>query len=359
MKNDKHIDKLSRILVIAKKEIRSIRDEKTIILAILLQLFIAMFSSFLMVSLSAMYDPSAYRMISNVETIGYSGNDTLLFELLERNRAFVPYHMEPSVALGALAERKLSAVLILSDVDPAAKEPVLVTMYTIKNDIQSTVTEVALKEVLLEYEEILRDIRQDRFDFKPIKLSIPRPVNGTTFYEFIYGLLIPLLLFMPAIISAGLVIDQITEEYQQQTIDTLFSSPVSPDEMVFGKVLASFILVPLQAVLWLFLLTVNGIQINGLFEILLYVTFTSALLILIAAAIAQFFCDRTKVQFIFSTSVIILILLGLSFQNNPINLIVILASGLTIENQWLMMIVIIMLCAIMFFVVRKLSYLNR
>lgn len=48
-------------LVIFRKELRSVLDEKTIVLAITIQLFIAAFSSFLVIGLVAMYDPASVR----------------------------------------------------------------------------------------------------------------------------------------------------------------------------------------------------------------------------------------------------------------------------------------------------------
>jgi len=44
-------------------------------------------------------------------------------------------------------------------------------------------------------------------------LNFPGTDGGESFFEFVYGLLIPLLVFLPAIVSAALIIDLITEEY--------------------------------------------------------------------------------------------------------------------------------------------------
>ncbi len=319
---------MSRMLVITKKELRGLANEKTILLAIALQLFIALFSSFLMVGLSAMYDPTTYGRVSGVQYgVGIAGNDAILPRLLEENPAFVPYSMDLSVALGALRERKLAAVIWTSGVLPEDKDPVTLTLYTIKNDIQSAVIEVKLKDILLKYETILRDARSDRIEKHPLLLTSYRPVATNSFYEFIYALLIPLLLFMPAIISAGLVIDLITEEYQQQTLDTLRTTPASLVDIVGGKILACLILIPLEAGLWLILLTVNGIRIASLAEILLQVSLASGALILIASIFALHYRDRTKAQFIFSTAAVVLLLFTLAFPGNPLNMVALLASG--------------------------------
>jgi ABC-type Na+ efflux pump permease subunit len=57
--------------------------------------------------------------------------------------------------------------------------------------------------------------------------------------------LIPLLVFMPAIIASALIIDLITDEYQHETLETLLSTPITFAEMVWGKVLACGLLVPI------------------------------------------------------------------------------------------------------------------
>ncbi len=317
-----------RVFVVVKKELKGLASEKTILLAILLQLFIALFSSFLMVGLSAMYDPTAYGRISGVQYgVGIAGNDSILSDLIERNPSFRPYQMDLSIALAALRERKLSAVLWVSETLPEEDGPVTMTLYTLQNDIQSAVIEVKLKEILMQYEEIIRDIRSARVDERPVILTASRQVTTNTFYEFIYGLLIPLLLFMPAIISAGLVIDLITEEYQQQTLDTRRSTPAEMTDIICGKITACILLIPAQASLWLILLTANGIRISSLPEILLHVTFTSSALIFIATLFALHYMDRTKAQFVFSTTAVILLLLALSFPHNPLNLITLLAAG--------------------------------
>jgi ABC-type Na+ efflux pump permease subunit len=340
--------------LIAKKELRGLANEKTILLAIILQLFIALFSSFLMVGLSAMYDPSAYGRVTGVQYgVAISGNDSVLLRLLDENPSFVPYKMDLSIALAALKERKLAAVIWVSGTMPEENDPVTLTLYTIKNDIQSAVIEVKIKEILLKYEKILRNARSDRITRHPALLTTFRPVNTNTFYEFIYGLLIPLLLFMPAIISAGLVIDLITEEYQQQTLETLRTTPLSLTEIVGGKILACLILIPAEAGIWLMLLSLNGIKIAALPEILLLVTFTSAVLILVAAFFALHYMDRTKAQFIFSTAAVIILLLILSFPYNPLNMIAILASGSPAPLYWALLLASACLCIILLMIVRE------
>lgn len=331
---------LRHIYVITKKELRSINAEKTIILAILLQLFIAMFSSFLIVGLAAMYDPDTLSEYSRQQyPVGYTGSASPLEELLRESGDFVVYRMDLATAVTALEERKLSAVIWVPDTAPDADDPVKITLYTIKNDIQSSVVNSKLKDVFVTYEETLRDIRGDRISSVPIVVNLPPEVPGTNFYEFVYGLLIPLLIFMPAIISAALIIDMITEEFQHDTIETLISTPITFAEMIWGKVAACFVIVPIQAAVWIGLMMVNGIHVAGVVPILLHVSVASLLMILLSTFVALHYRERTSAQFIFSTALVVVLIGVLSLPANPANLIVLLSVGAAGSGHWIVLMV--------------------
>jgi ABC-2 type transport system permease protein len=329
--------KVRNVAIIAKKELRGLYSEKTIILAILLQLFIAMFSSFLMVGLASMYDPDSIAGFSKVQyPVAYTGEDSPLKEYLRDSDDFRIYDMDLSTAVAALRERKLSAVIFVPETPPDADDPVKITLYTIENDIQTTVVNVKLKDVFLGYEEFLRVLRSDRLDSKPVPIDIPTTMGGD-FYEFVYGLLIPLLVFLPAIVSSALIIDLITEEYQHDTLETLMATPISFAEMVWGKVAATFLLVPLQSGAWLLLLMANGIAIDNLIAILMHVSAGSLFLIMIGAITALFYRERTDAQFVFSTALVVVILLVLALPYNPLNLIVRLSVSSVGLEHWVVL----------------------
>lgn len=118
--------------IIIRKEFRGLFNERTILLAVLLQLFIAMFSSFLMVGLTSMYDPSSLSRYSRFRYgIAYCGNDSTLRNYLDRSPDFMVYGMELSPAVAALRERKLAAVIYVPGTVPDAVEPVKITFYTL------------------------------------------------------------------------------------------------------------------------------------------------------------------------------------------------------------------------------------
>jgi ABC-type Na+ efflux pump permease subunit len=329
--------KAKYLSIIAKKEFRGLFNERTILLAVLLQLFIALFSSFLMVGLTSMYDPSSLSQYSRYRySVAYAGNDSQVLTYLQSSKDFRVYNMDLSTGVAALQERKLAAVVYVADTKPDATDPVKITLYTLQNDLQSAIVDVKLKDIFLKYEQDLRTIRAGRLDVYPVPLHVPSSAGGD-FYEFVYGLLIPLLVFMPAIIASALVIDLITEEYQHETLETLISTPVTFAEIVWGKVLACELLVPVQAGLWLILLIVNGIAIQNPVLILIHVCVTSLILILLGTIVALHYRERTSAQFVYSTGLVVVILLALAIPNNPLNLLARLAVGTAGAEQWIVL----------------------
>jgi len=329
--------KSRHLSIIARKEFRGLFNERTILLAVLLQLFIALFSSFLMVGLTSMYDPSSLSKYSKFRyNVAYAGNDSAVYDYLRESPDFRVYRMDLSTGVAALQQRKLSAVIYVPGTAPGGDDPVKITLYTLQNDLQSAIVDVKLKDIFLHYEKDLREIRADRLTEKPVPLQIPK-TGGGDFYEFVYGLLIPLLVFMPAIISSALIIDLITEEYQHDTLETLISTPITFTEMVWGKVLACELLVPIQAGAWLVLLIINGIAIQNAGLILVQVSITSFILILLGALVALHYRERTSAQFIFSTALVVVMLFALALPANPLNLLTRLAVGTAGMEQWIVL----------------------
>jgi hypothetical protein len=78
-------------------------------------------------------------------------------------------------------------------------------------------------------------------------------------------------------------------------------------------------------------------MVHNLVLILLQVTVTSLILILIAALVALHYRERTAAQFIFSTGLVVVILLALAVPSNPLNLLTRLAVGTAGTEQWLVL----------------------
>ncbi len=326
--------------LIAKKELRGLSQERTILLAVLLQVFIAVFSSFLMVGLASLYDPSTLsRSVTTEYAVGYAGNESPLLQRLEAAPGLRVHPMDLSVAVQALRERKLSAVVHVPDTSPGGADPVKLTLYTLQNDITASVLNVRLKGVFEAYETDLRELRADRIEERPLPLRVPTP-RGAEFYEFVFGLLVPLLVLMPAIIAAALIIDLITEEYQQRTLETLLATPITFTEALWGKIAACLVLVPLQAGAWLILLALNGIRVAAPVEIVLHATAASAVLVLLGALVSLHYRERTSAQFVFSTGLVVVMLLALAVPANPLNLIARLSVGSAGLDHWVVLLLV-------------------
>jgi len=340
--------KARHISLIAKKEFKGLFSEKTILLAILLQLFIALFSSFLMVGLTSMYNPDSLAKYSHFRyDIGYAGNESPLLADLQDSRSFRVHRLDLSTGVELLKERRLSAVVYVPGTAANATDPVKITLYTLSNDLMGAVVDVKLKDVFLKYEGELREARIDRVSEQPLPVSIPSSSDSSGYFEFVYGLLIPLLVFLPGIISAALIVDLITEEYQHDTLETLISTPVTVADMVWGKVLACVLLVPVQAGAWILLLSLNRIPIQDPGLILLHVTLASLVLVLIGALVALYYKERTAAQFVFSTALVVIMLLVLALPYNPLNLIARLAVGTAGWEQWVLLAVSVLAAAIL------------
>lgn len=340
--------KAAHLKIIAKKELSGLLNEKTIVFAILLQVFIAMFSSFLLVGLASMYNPDALGQYGHYRyPVGYAGNDTPLLQELKDERDYVVYELPLSDGVALLRERKLAAVIWAPDTQEDAEIPVKITTYTIENDIQSSVINAKLKDTFLNYEEHLRNVRSPRIENTPVALNMPASNPSADFYEFVYGLLIPLLVFMPAIISGALIIDIITEEYQHDTLETLVSTPMTFPEAIWGKILACFVIVPVQAAGWLILLIANGIWIDGVVPIVLHVSAASFVIILLGALTALRYRERTNAQFVFSTALVVVIIASLALPMNPANLIVRLSVGSIGPVHWIILAAVVSAGAIL------------
>lgn len=161
--------------------------------------------------------------------------------------------------------------------------------------------------------------------YVPIALNDMNPNAKSTYFEFVYVVLLPLLLLTPAFISGGLMIDFLTEEIETNTLDLLLVTPLSMEDIVNGKVLLAVGLAPAQALAWMLLLMANGIMIYHIPYILFLVTSVTAILVLIGAGISILLKERGMTQMLYSLVLILLFLVSYLFTNSPMNLIIRLA----------------------------------
>nr|WP_209622214.1 ABC transporter permease [Methanolobus bombayensis] len=325
---------------VAKKEFKDLLKEKTFILAIVIQLFIASFSTFLVIGLTSFYDPTALGDVDiegvNIGVVGTEDDE--LYKVLIDNNVRTYLYDDFIPAYGDFFDRRIDAIIVTPLGTAGGTDLLNVDIYLPKSEIKATVVSLQLKEPLEEYEQSVRDVRTQRLPgYSPIDFNIIERGRfaSSTFFEFVYVALLPLLVFTPAFISGGLIIDFITEEYERKTMDLLLASPASLLEIVSGKALLAILIVPLQSFVWILLLSMNRISVNNSLQILLVVTMIAAVLVFSSTMIAVFFRDRGVAQLLYSLVLIFLFMSSYLFTNSPLNLVSRLSiNSITALESW-------------------------
>ena len=287
-------------MIIARRDLASLSREKTIVLALLIQLFVAAFSSFLVVGLTSLYDPSTVD--SGGIEIGVTGDaQQELFEAVADTDGVQPIPFESvGTAQRAFDQGRVDAYLDGSHVSSANGEGriVQVTATAPDSSIRTTLVVVQLRDVLKTLE------RQERFDransLDTVPLGLPPEAQSSPYFSFTYTILIPLLLFLPAFISGSVAVDTITEEIERGTLELLRVAPVSLVDIVDGKSLAMIALAPAQAALWLLLLSVNGISVANPLALLLFVGATAAIVVVFGVVLGLQLGRRRPAQLLYS-----------------------------------------------------------
>jgi len=235
---------LDNRLVIARRELRSLREEKTIVLAIAIQVFIAAFSSFLVVGLVAMYDPSSVP--GQGTTVGVTGNASqeLADAVNSQDLEAVEYVEYPDYDSAIAAFRRGETDALLQG-EIAPNGVLQVVAVAPESSLRTTRTVVQLRDVLQKLEETERTQRTTQLRNQP--LPLPGEKGSSPFFNFTYTVLIPLLIFLPVFISGSITSDSITEEYERGTLDLLRVTPTSDRAIIEGKMAAYFAIAPIQA----------------------------------------------------------------------------------------------------------------
>jgi ABC-type Na+ efflux pump permease subunit len=288
-------------LTIARRELQVLKAEKTIVLALLIQVFIAAFSSFLVVGLVSLYDPGGVQGYQ--VDVALAGTDSEARELLAVTNDHpgvrsVPYETREA-ALAAFQEGDVEAVLVAQRRDGRT----FVRATVPDSNIETTVTVVQVREVLRAFERAERAERTTSLERTP--LNLPPQGTSSPYFGFTYTVLVPLLLFLPVFISGSLAVDSLTEERDRGTLELLRVAPVSFGDIVDGKLLAAAGLAPAQAALWIALLRANGTSVAHPFLLVAFVGSLAVLVVSLALAIAIVAPDRRTAQLLYSVAVLL------------------------------------------------------
>lgn len=292
-------------------------------LALVIQLFIAAFSSFLVVGLVSLYDPGAAEGGYTVQ-MGISGpaSDELdrIVEAGERRQA-VQYESR-TAAMQAFGSREVSAVLHATEGQDGR---VHVEAIAPEGDFQTTLVVTQIKAALTDLEQDRRQDLAAQLDRQP--LPEPPEPDSNPYFGFTYTVLVPVLVFLPAFISGSIASDSIAEELERGTYELLRVTPLSGPQILDGKALTMVGIAPAQAGLWLLFLQFNGTPIVRPLEILLLVGALAAGLVVFGAALALLVEVRREAQLLYSLSAMALFGGAMLLPENPPNLVAKLAVG--------------------------------
>jgi len=302
-------------VAIAVRDLASLKREKTIVLALLIQLFVAAFSSFLVVGLTSLYDPGT---IEGAQVrVGVSGEVREdLANAAAEQQALRPVTFDDRTgAMAAFDDGRVQAVLHGTVASGDAGTRVEVEATVPAENLRTTVVVVQLRRALTTLEAVERDRRAAHLDLRT--LETPDRVDASPYFGFTYTVLIPLLLFLPPFISGSVAVDSITEELERGTLEILRVAPVSLVDVVDGKGLGLTLLAPAQVVLWLGLLAVNGITVGNPLALLALVTAITTLVVTIGVGLGVALGQRRQAQLLYSTVVLVLFGLAAGLPEHP------------------------------------------
>ncbi len=313
-------------LAVVKKELASVIRDRTIVISILIQLFIASFSSALLLGMLSLYDADTILQFGGAGIkIGMVSSDNVLGSLMsKRGLQMVQY----ATLADANAAYYRGEVLAIVDTPQDANGLTEIKLYLPESDTVSSLVRMVIQEPLKQYENVLRE--EKGIDVRYTDL-IGKP---STSFEFVYSVLIPMLMFFPAFVSGSMSVDSITEEVENNTLQTLLSAPLTLNGMIGAKIVASVIISILQCIAWLTLLQLNGIAIQNTAWILLLALIIAGITSTSAALGAVLLKDRERSQFIYSLMLLAAAAISTLLNLSPITAMSRLAVGDAYTSGW-------------------------
>lgn len=306
-------------LIIARRELATLRTEKTIVLALAIQLFVAGFSSFLVVGLVSMYDPASAGGYAVDAAVTGDARADLLTAVERQPGVRGSEYASTSDARAAFERGEVDVLLEATE----RRGRVHVVAVVPDSSVRATLVVTRAREALRAYERAERKQRAAYLTRRP--LEPPHETPASPYFGFTYTVLVPLLLFLPVFIGGSISVDSLTEERERGTLELLRATPVTLTAIVDGKALAAVALAPAQAALWLALLWVNGTAIANAGPLLLVVTAFATLVVALGVAVSLLAPDRRAAQFLYSVGVLALFGAGALLPSGPANTVALLS----------------------------------
>ena len=318
---------MTPFLAIVKKELASVIRDRTIVISILIQLFIASFSSALLLGMLSLYDSDTIMKYggSQIKIGMVSASDNPLGSYMtERGLQVVSFATLDAAKVDFFQNKVSAIVLIPADVRNTAE----IKIYLPDQDAVASLIRMVIQDPLKQYENYLRG--QNGIEVRYTDLKGKPSVS----FEFIYSVLLPMLMFFPAFVAGSMTIDSLTEEMENKTLQTLLSAPLTINGMVGAKIVSSIIISIVQCMAWMALLQFNGIVIQHTGWILLLALIVAGMTSTSAALSGVLLKDRERSQFIYSLILLVAAAISTLLNISPITTLSRLAIGDAYTSGW-------------------------
>jgi ABC-2 type transport system permease protein len=257
--------------------------------------------------------------------IGMVGTETPLSSFVaQRGLSVVPF-ATLSDAESVFFQGGVSAIIVVPE---GVQNTTEIKLYLPDNEAVSSIIRMVVQEPLKQYENYLRGQNGIQVRYADLK------GKPSTSFEFIYSVLLPMLMFFPAFVSGSMSVDSLTEEVENNTLQTLLSAPLSLNGMISAKITSSVIIAILQCIAWLSLLRLNGIEIQNTGWILLLALIVAGITSTFAVLGAVLLKDRERSQFIYSLSLLAATAISTLLNISPITTLSRLAIGDPYTGGW-------------------------
>jgi ABC-type Na+ efflux pump permease subunit len=337
---------VTSVLAIIKKELTSVLRDFTIVISILIQLFIASFSSALLLGMLSLYDSDTIMKFSGAQMkIAMVGVESPLGSYMTERGLKVISFDTLADAETDFFQNKVNAIVVIP---PGVTNTADIKVYLPDNEAVSSLIRMVIQEPLKQYENYLR--AQNGIDVRYTDLKGKPSVS----FEFIYSVLLPMLMLFPAFVAGSMTIDSLTEEVENNTLQTLLSAPLTINWMVSAKIAAAVILAVFQCAAWLALMQFNGIVIHNTGWILLLALIVAGITSVSAGLSGVLLKDRERSQFIYSLLLLAAAAISILLNISPITAMSRLAIGDAYTNGWNVLVFAAVFAAL-YFLLLKLS----
>lgn len=305
---------------LAGKELRDVWREKTLVVALVVQFFIAAFSAFLLFGLQGLYDPGSVAELpeARVAYVGDGGFDAHL-------RDDGAIEVEPLLLQPALERFRAG------DLEGVVQETVeedgmhRVTLLLAEGELETTLLVTRLQGLLEDHERQLRQEGGDRLEHEVLHYEAGERPDLP--YTFAYAVLLPLLVATPVFLAGAIAGDAVSQEAQERTLLLLRAAPMGSGALVAGKLTVPVLLAPAQVLLWVGLLWLNGLAVANLGAILFATAIMAAGLGAASVLIALWVRREGQTQAAYAVVALLLAVVALLLPRDPLNMVALLATG--------------------------------